>query len=147
MNLLMQGGFDPKRPVRSIPTSKNSAVARLFAVEVLSWVDHGVEMETMFDLEQKLAEGSVFLQSAPPVAVTFTTPDGVALVMPTHLNALSVVTVPPVENSPTKRVSFTWCAPEKLTAPFVLEHATVASCNSHKPRSPAPLFAKRSNPA
>src|SRR5207247_10609067 len=101
MNLFMQGAFDPNRPVRSIPTSKNSAVARVFGPEVLSWVDHGVEMETVFDLEQKLAVMSAVRQSAPPVAVTFAS----GLLPPTHLNALRVVTVPPVENSPTNSTS------------------------------------------
>src|SRR5438552_588692 len=147
MNLLMQGAFDPNRPVRSIPTSKNSAVASVFGPEVLSWVDHGsVEMGPVFDLAQTLAMGEATVQSAPPVAVMFISPLGVALLMPTHLNSLSVVTDPPVENSPTMRISPTTCAPEKLTAPLVLEQETVGSCSSQRPKSPAPLFAKRSNP-
>src|SRR2546426_10050966 len=144
----MQGGFGPSRPVRSIPISKNSAVARVFAAEVLSWVDHGsVEMEPVLDLAQILAETGAIVQSTEPVAVRFISPLGTALLMPTHSYSFSVVTEPPVENSPTTRMSPTMCAPEKLTAPLVLEQPTVESCNSQRPRSAAPLFAKRSNPA
>src|SRR6266566_903352 len=108
MNLLMQGAFDPNRPVRSIPTSKNSAVASVFGPEVLSWVDHGsVEIGPVFDLAQIFAVSGATVQSAPPVLVMFITPSG---------------------------------------APLVLEQATDGSCNSQRPKSPAPLFAKRSNP-
>src|SRR6266496_2334173 len=83
MNLLMQGAFDPNRPVRSIPTSKNSAVASVFGPEVLSWVDHGsVEIGPVFDLAQIFAVSGATVQSAPPVLVMFITPSGVALVMP-----------------------------------------------------------------
>src|SRR5713226_9595540 len=119
MNLLMQGAFDPNRPVRSIPTSKNSAVASVFGPEVLSWVDHGsVEMGPVFDLAQILAEGDATVQSAPPELVMFITPSGLALLIPTHWNMLIVVTEPPVENSPTTRMSPGTCAPVKLTAPL-----------------------------
>src|SRR5438093_13347665 len=93
-------------------------------------------METVFDLEQKLAVTGAVRQSAPPVAVTFAS----GLLPPTHLNALRVVTVPPVENSPTNSTSPIACAPAKLTAPLVLEHATAGSCNSQRPKSPAPLL-------
>ena len=146
MNLLMQGAFWPSSPVRSIPTSKNSAVASVFGAEVLSWVDHGVEMGPVFDLAQTLAVTGATVQSAPPVAVMFINPSGLALLTPTHSNRLSVVTDPPVENSPTARMSPTTCTPVKLTAPLLLEHDTVGSCSSQRPKSPAPLFAKRSNP-
>jgi len=144
----MQGGFDPSRPVRSIPTSKNSAVASVFAAEVLSWVDHGsVEIEPVFDLAQILAVAEAIVQSTAPVAVMFISPLGTALLIPTHWYSFRVVTDPPVENSPTTRMSPTTCAPVKLTAPLVLEQPTVESCNSQRPKSAAPLFAKRSNPA
>src|SRR5439155_20009553 len=96
-------------------------------------------METVFDLEQKLAVMIAVRQSASPVAVMFIS----GLLPPTHLNALRVVTVPPVENSPTNSTSPTACAPVKLTASLVLEQSTVGSCNSQRPKSPAPLFAKR----
>src|SRR2546427_3535235 len=99
-------------------------------------------METVLDLEQKLPVMAALRQSAPPVAVMFIS----GLVPPTHSNALRVVRVPPVENSPTNSMSPTTCAPVKLTAPLVLEQATVGSCNSQRPKSPAPLFVKRSNP-
>src|SRR5207247_3899826 len=140
MNLLMQGAFDPNRPVRSIPTSKNSAVARVFGPEVLSCVDHGVEMETVFDLEQKLAVMSAVRQSAPPVAVMFRS----GLLPPTHSNALRVVTVPPVENCPTNSMSPTTCGRVKLTAALLLEQASVGSCDSQRPKSPAPRPVRRS---
>src|SRR5260370_1301387 len=99
-------------------------------------------METVFDLEQKLAAAGAVRQSAPPVAVTFMS----GLLPPTHSNAFRVVTVPPVENSPTSSMSPTMCTPVKLTVLLVLEHETVGSCRSQRPKSPAPLFAKRSNP-
>src|SRR5207247_10747175 len=99
-------------------------------------------METVFDLEQKLAVTGAVRQSVPPVAVMFIS----GLLPPTHLNALRVVTVPPVENSPTNSRSHTTCAPVKLTAHLVLEQATVRCRNSQKPKSPASLFVKRSNP-
>jgi len=55
-NLLTQGRLPANNLLRSIPTSKNSAVASVFGVEVLSWLDHGsVEMEPVFDLAQMLA--------------------------------------------------------------------------------------------
>src|SRR2546425_1932890 len=146
MNLLMHGAFWPSSPVRSIPTSKNSAVASVFGPEVLSWVDHGVEMGPVFDLAQTLAVTGATVQSAPPVAVMFITPSGVAFLMPTPSNRVSVVTDPPVENSPTTRMSPTTCTPVKLTAALVLEHETLPSCKNQKPKTPAPLFAKRSNP-
>src|SRR6266705_2978296 len=106
----MQGAFPPDRPVRSIPTSKNSAGFSVFASVLLpsAWVDQGVLIATAFDLAQKLAPMEVVEQSRPPAVVTFASPLGVTLLMPTHLNALSVVTVPPVENSPTKRRSPIW---------------------------------------
>src|SRR6266849_2957448 len=145
-NLLMQGGFGPSRPVRSIPTSKNSAVARVFGFEVLSWVGHVVGMGPLFDLAQTLAKIEAVAQSVPDGSVMSINPLGLALLMPTHSVSLSVVTDPPVVNSARMRTSPTWCAPVKLTAPLVLEHATVGSRNSQRPRSAAPLFAKRSNP-
>ena len=103
-------------------------------------------MGAVFDLAQILADEGATVQSAPPALVMFITPSGVALLMPTHWNMLIVVTDPPVENSATTRRSPTTCAPVKLTAPLLLEQDTVGSCNSQRPRSPAPLFAKRSNP-
>src|SRR2546427_7175217 len=127
----------------SILTSKNSAVASVFGPEVLSWVDHGVEMGPVFALAQTLPVTGATIQSAPPVAVMFITPSGVAFLMPTHSNRLSVVTDPPGEDSPTTRMSPTTCTPVKLTAPLVLENETLPSCKNHRPKSPAPLFAKR----
>jgi len=74
MNLLMQGGFGPSRPVRSIPTSKNP-LAGMLGAEVLSWVDNGVGMGPVFDLAQTLAVTGATVQSAPPVAVMFALPE------------------------------------------------------------------------
>src|SRR5256712_7711128 len=97
-------------------------------------------MGPVFDLAQTLAVTGATVQSAPPVAVMFITPSGGAFLMPTHSNRLSVVTDPPVGNSPTTRMSPTTCTPVKLTAALVLENEKLPSCKSHRPKSPAPLF-------
>jgi hypothetical protein len=103
-NLLTQGGLGPSSPVRSTPTSKNSAEAKVLGPEVLSWAGQGVERETELDLAQKLAVTGAVVQSLPPVAVRLAN----IVAPPTHLNASRVVTLPPVVNAAVKSRSPTW---------------------------------------
>src|SRR5213594_4557593 len=101
----------------------------------------------MLTLAQTLSEEEANWQSALPGVVRRHRlgPAGVAQgPAPVHSITLSVVTVPPVENSPTTRRSPTVWAPVKSVVAPVVEQLTVGSAKSQYPRSPAPLFAKRS---
>ena len=95
----------------SRPTSKNSAVASMFGFDVLSCVAQGVVMgdcDATLTLAQMLSGIEAKVQSALPGVVMRHRlgPAGVAQgPAPVHSITLSVVTDPPVENSPTTRRS------------------------------------------
>src|SRR2546426_9849501 len=103
----------------------------------------------MLTLAQTSAKEEANWQSALPGVVMRHRlgPAGVAQgPAPVHSITLSVVTDPPVENSPTTRRSPTVCAPVKLVVAPDVTQLTDGSASSQYPRSPAPLFAKRSKP-